>query len=559
MSTNSTEDVVQSPDGEKKEEAFNYDDILEHIGQMGPSQLCVCLLLFIPCVMPGIAVMTSTFTGAIPQYECALKDCENVTGDVWTLFGNSTGVKDTCHRFSANLTDDDQRCRPHYIDDVVDPTLLEPCDSWIYSTDMFETTIISEFDLTCDNEWKVTLASSVYMIGMFVGGLGWGNIADTIGRKLAFTINCFVLAVAMTATAFVPDYVTYCILRFITGVSGMGQFLIVFVWGVEATGKKYRTLIGCLYQAFFSLGSILLGVVAYYVRSWRALHLILGLPMFLPLVFYWLPESTRWLITKKRFDEARKVIEKAAKMNKKCVPEHLLIDQSVKEIDGSGADEDHGPQQSENLIQIFRTRVLCVRIVVMSFAWIAVCMSFFGISFSSGNLSGSFFLNYELLMLVEVPSHFGSIYFMGKIGRRPTLCGGLLISGFACLAGGLVPQDPAGYQIACSLIGKMFATISFDVVFSYTSELFPTNSRSSAVGLCSTAGRIGSILAPIIANMGRTLGPEVPFIIFAVINIIVGVVCLILPETNNLPLPATIEQAKNISANNRGCFRCDKS
>ena len=36
-----------------------------------------------------------------------------------------------------------------------------------------------QFDLTCDNEWKVTLASSVYMIGMFVGGLGWGNIADT--------------------------------------------------------------------------------------------------------------------------------------------------------------------------------------------------------------------------------------------------------------------------------------------------------------------------------------------------------------------------------------------
>ena len=39
--------------------------------------------------------------------------------------------------------------------------------------------MLMQFDLTCDNEWKVTLASSVYMIGMFVGGLGWGNIADT--------------------------------------------------------------------------------------------------------------------------------------------------------------------------------------------------------------------------------------------------------------------------------------------------------------------------------------------------------------------------------------------
>ena len=69
MSTNSMAEVVQAPDGKKKEEAFNYDDILEHIGQMGPSQLCVCLLLFIPCIMPGAAVLTSTFTGFIPHYE----------------------------------------------------------------------------------------------------------------------------------------------------------------------------------------------------------------------------------------------------------------------------------------------------------------------------------------------------------------------------------------------------------------------------------------------------------------------------------------------------------
>jgi len=96
---------------------------------------------------------------------------------------------------------------------------------------------------------------------------------------------------------------------------------------VEATGKKYRTMIGVLYHAFFSLGCVLLGFVAYYIRSWRTLHLVLGIPAFFPLVLYWLPESPRWLITKKRYSEARKVIENAAKMNKKCVPEHLLIEQ----------------------------------------------------------------------------------------------------------------------------------------------------------------------------------------------------------------------------------------
>ena len=50
-------------------EAFNYDDILEHTGQMGKFQRRICLLLFIPAFFPGAAVMSNTFTGAIPDYK----------------------------------------------------------------------------------------------------------------------------------------------------------------------------------------------------------------------------------------------------------------------------------------------------------------------------------------------------------------------------------------------------------------------------------------------------------------------------------------------------------
>ena len=39
------------------------------------------------------------------------------------------------------------------------------------------------------------------------------------------------------------------------------------------------------------------------------------------------------------------------------------------------------------------------------------------------------------------------------------------------------------------------------LVYSYTTEMFPTLSRTTVAGICSTSGRIGSILAPIIANM----------------------------------------------------------
>jgi OCT family organic cation transporter-like MFS transporter 4/5 len=52
----------------RKGEAFNYDDILEHVGQLGKYQLRTFLLLCLPAFFPGIVVMSYTFTGAVPNY-----------------------------------------------------------------------------------------------------------------------------------------------------------------------------------------------------------------------------------------------------------------------------------------------------------------------------------------------------------------------------------------------------------------------------------------------------------------------------------------------------------
>lgn len=42
---------------------------------------------------------------------------------------------------------------------------------------------------------------------------------------------------------------------------------------------------------------------------------------------------------------------------------------------------------------------------------------------------------------------------------------------------------------------------------------------------------------------GRKIDPALPFIIFAVVNISVGILCLLLPETNKITLPATVQEA----------------
>ena len=60
--------------------------------------------------------------------------------------------------------------------------------------------------------------------------------------------------------------------------------------------------------------------------------------------------------------------------------------------------------------------------------------------------------------------------------------------------------DPEVIRVVFSLIGKFFITIVFSALYTYTVELFPTETRSFTVGICSTSGRLGGVLSPFLAN-----------------------------------------------------------
>lgn len=57
--------------------------------------------------------------------------------------------------------------------------------------------------------------------------------------------------------------------------------------GVEITGPEKRTISGNVIELFFTAGMILLGFVAYLVRNWQHLNLIVSLPGFVFMAGYW--------------------------------------------------------------------------------------------------------------------------------------------------------------------------------------------------------------------------------------------------------------------------------
>ena len=56
------------------------------------------------------------------------------------------------------------------------------------------------------------------MSAMLVGSFTYGILSDKIGRRPTAVIAQLNVAAGLLLTAFMPDYILFCVSRFITGV-----------------------------------------------------------------------------------------------------------------------------------------------------------------------------------------------------------------------------------------------------------------------------------------------------------------------------------------------------
>ncbi|NXL54536.1 S226A protein, partial [Podilymbus podiceps] len=91
-------------------------------------------------------------------------------------------------------------------------------------------------------------------------------------------------------------------------------------------------------------------------------------------------------------------------------------------------------------------------------------------------------------------------------------------------------------RTALAVFGKGCLAASFNCVFLYTGELYPTIIRQTGMGLANTMARLGSITAPLVKMMGEVF-PTLPFIIYGAAPVVSGLVAIFLPETRDKALP----------------------
>lgn len=556
---------------------LNYDEILKHVGQFGRYQIRIHFLLWLASAAGGLAVVVWAFTGFKMKYRCVIPQCESILNASY-YDSSSSGLSvpslpDYAKKGIPKSTQEEQHicmykaiegveitnCQ-EYLDMLNCPNFTKTekrCDKsqLVFDTSVVTSSVMSEYGLTCDDHYLRTIVGSTYMLGMLSGSLFFGVISDRFGRMTSLMGAVLSVSVSALLSAVVPTAAGFGFFRFITGMGGMGCFMVTFVLAVEYVGFKYTMLIGVMIEIPFALGEILFGIEAILIRDWYTLQLVAYLPLIL-LLGLWviIPESPRWLIATGHYEEAIIVVNKIAKGNDRSIPPELLNLALVDDEENS-QELQQVNEVTPTFRDLFQPSSMAIRTLNMFYQWFAVTLCYYGLTFASTSLGGDPHTNYLLGVAIEIPGYIFCILVMECWGRRPILSFCQAIAGASCVISGMLfdeieeNKSLIPVQIFFSIVGKFMASASFAIVYVYTAELYPTIIRNTAVGSCSCIARIGAILAIVLQLLSSYYLPA-PMLIMGIVSLVAGILALFFPETVGSKLPETIEEAINIGETN---------
>lgn len=297
-------------------------------------------------------------------------------------------------------------------------------------------------------------------------------------------------------------------------------------------------------MASSTIGSIVLGALAWLFLDWKKLLRVTYGLGFISILYFWIvPESFRWMLSKNKYDNVAEALIKVARINKIEMTSEMrdVIENRPKDIllEKKGIEEPN--VKCSTFRDIFHHPQFCLRLLACAFCWITNVFVFSGLSYTSVSIGGNKFVSFILVSLVDIPGELCASALVNRIGRKRLLIIAYYISGTALLVSAFV-TDVYWLTLLLYLIGKFSIEAAFSTTYIYTSEILPTSLRHRLFGLCSSFGRIGSIVssqAPFLQDIYKPL----PVILFAGSALIAGSLSLTFPETLNATLPETIEDS----------------
>jgi MFS transporter, putative metabolite:H+ symporter len=331
-------------------------------------------------------------------------------------------------------------------------------------------------------------------LGMTIGALVTGFLGDRYGRRFTYQVNLAIFGLASLAAAAAPDMVALNWLRFVMGLGLGAEIVVGYSTLTEFVPPQSRGR-WLAFMAFLVVSGLpitaLLGYLIIPTWGWRPMFVIAGIGA---LIVWWLrknlPESPRWLEAQGRTEEAEAIVAAIESEARQPLP----------------APKPPAVIPAVDFAALARPPLL-MRMIVGSWALITVNTLIFGFVtwlpqfFVQQGLTITRSFEYILVLAVASPAGcaLGAVC-ADWIGRRASIIGASL----ATIVLGAIYSTFTGGTPAALVLGVGFFLVlaiyvQVAILFGvYTPELFPTEVRLRANGICNTLGRAATIVSPFV-------------------------------------------------------------
>ncbi|MEN1938029.1 MFS transporter [Paenibacillus sp. 102] len=340
---------------------------------------------------------------------------------------------------------------------------------WLF--DAMDVGMLSFVIVALQKEWGLSSQEmgwigSVNSIGMAVGALLFGILADKMGRKSVFIITLLLFSIGSGLTALSTTLTVFIILRFLIGMGLGGELPVASTLVSESVEAHERGKIVVLLESFWAGGWLIAALISYFVipkYGWQVAMALSAIPAFYALYLRWnLPDSPRF--------------EKVEK--KQSVITNIKAVWSL--------------EYRKATIMLWILWFCVVFSYYGMFLWLPSVMVLKGFS-----LIKSF--QYVLIMtLAQLPGYFTAAWFIERLGRKFVLVTYLI--GTACSAYVFGVAESLTTLLVAGMLLSFFNLGAWGALYAYTPEQYPTVIRGTGAGMAAAFGRIGGILGPLLVG-----------------------------------------------------------
>lgn len=364
----------------------------------------------------------------------------------------------------------------------------------------YDTGVISGALLFINETWDLSislqgLVVSSVLIGAVIGAATNGVLADIFGRKKIIMATAIIFILGSILCGFAPNVYVLIISRIFVGLAvGIVNFVIPLYLS-EIAPKAVRGTLVSLYQWAITAGILFSYAInsafANSVFSWRWMLLAGVLPGLVLLIgMSFMSDTPRWLISKNKDEEAKKVLKK--------IEPDVDTENEIKEIK-------HTLKLNENLDRKFKFKKWMIMpfVVGVGIMFAQICTGINTIIYYAPTIFkiAGFDSNSNAIYattgigVVNFLMTIVAVFFTDKLGRKPLLYFGLtgVMLSLAALGCAFAYQEilGAGLKIVavCSLVTYIicFAMSLGPIGWILVSEVFPLKIRGIAMSICTVA------------------------------------------------------------------------